>query len=199
MVIEGTATVTRYNDEGIEYSLATLEKGQIFGEMALLTGASRAVKVPGWLPDSITEAGSVPNFMATLLVLLVFLVIALLISGFPARSYWQQVLTVTGSAYLVLAFALFFNLYFHEFVHHGHNLLPWALDQVGLAGVIPGAWITPKLGTLKLLIPLISFGGGVVSIAMLAKLAAQHNLPVIPYHLHQGYLVIITVLSLFLF
>ncbi|MEJ2492671.1 MAG: sigma 54-interacting transcriptional regulator, partial [Desulfuromonadales bacterium] len=45
MVINGQVAVTQKNDEGVEYTLATLEKGDIFGEMALMTGEPRSANV----------------------------------------------------------------------------------------------------------------------------------------------------------
>src|SRR5690349_18705852 len=45
MIIDGTVAVTLRNDEGIEYTLAVLEGGDVFGEMALMTGEPRSANV----------------------------------------------------------------------------------------------------------------------------------------------------------
>src|SRR5690242_162022 len=45
IILDGTVAVTLRNDEGFEYTLATLKAGDVFGEMALLTGEPRSANV----------------------------------------------------------------------------------------------------------------------------------------------------------
>src|SRR5512136_2788327 len=45
MILSGSAAATLTNDEGIEYTLSTMKEGDIFGEIALLTGEPRTANV----------------------------------------------------------------------------------------------------------------------------------------------------------
>lgn len=45
ILVEGSVAVTLTNDEGVEYTVAELGQGEIFGEMALLTGEPRSANV----------------------------------------------------------------------------------------------------------------------------------------------------------
>ena len=104
-----------------------------------------------------------------------------------------------GHVYLFLAFAGFLNIYFHEFVYNGHNLLPWLIDMAGLDGIIPADAVTPNLGTLKALIPLITLSGAVLSLFMLKAIAAKYSLPKIIYRGHQMILSLASLIFLFVF
>src|SRR5512136_3064203 len=45
MILSGSAAATMTNDEGVEYTLSTMKEGDIFGEIALLTGEPRSANV----------------------------------------------------------------------------------------------------------------------------------------------------------
>ena len=45
MILSGSAAATLTNDEGVEYTLSTMKEGDIFGEIALLTGEPRTANV----------------------------------------------------------------------------------------------------------------------------------------------------------
>jgi hypothetical protein len=104
-----------------------------------------------------------------------------------------------GHVYLFLAFAGFLNIYFHEFVYNGHNLLPWLIDMAGLGSVIPAEVVTPNLGTLKALIPLITLSGAILSLFMLKSIAAKYSLPKIIYRGHFLILSLTSLIFLFVF
>jgi transcriptional regulator with AAA-type ATPase domain len=161
-----------------------------------------AVKLPSWGPFArfLTSHQLVNPLVAdvtsSVAIGLVFTALAYLASGFPGVVSWKRNFAVTGYAYLFLAFAGFFNIYFHEFVYQGHNLLPWTVELVGLAAVIPAAWITPNLGTMKVLIPLVTLAGAICSFFMLAKLAGKYSIPQSVRRAHQGIMLLMTLFFL---
>jgi hypothetical protein len=167
-----------------------------------LTALVLAMKLPSWGPfSSFVMRHYTGNLHAADLAMaistgLVFTVLVFLASGFPRNDSWKQNFSLSGYAYLFLAFAGFFNIYFHEFVYRGHNLAPWTLEQIGLSSEIPASWVTPDLGTLKALIPLITLAGAVSSLIMLAKLAKKHDIPAFARRFHQGILCVTTLLFL---
>jgi len=126
----------------------------------------------------------------------IFTVLAFFASGFPGNSSWRKIFSISGYAYLFIAFAGFFNIYFHELVYSGHNLAPWTIEQVGLRNEIPVTWVTPDLGTLKIFIPLITLFGAISSFIMLTKLAKKYAVPVFARRFHQGILFVTSVLFL---
>jgi transcriptional regulator with AAA-type ATPase domain len=161
-----------------------------------------AVKLPSWGPLARFLANHelvnplVADITSTLTIGLVFTALPYLASGFPGGGSWKRNFAVSGYAYLFLAFAGFFNIYFHEFVYQGHNLLPWATELAGLGAVIPADWITPNLGTMKALIPLVTLTGAISSFFMLAKLAGKYSVPPAVRRAHQGIMVIISLFFL---
>lgn len=161
-----------------------------------------ALKLPAWGPVSsyliqhFADNPRAADFVAVIATGLAFTALALLASGFPRDIFWKKHFTVAGYAYLFLAFAGFFNVYFHEFVYRGHNLGPWIIEQTGLAGVIPEPWITPNLGTLKALIPTITLTGAASSLVVLAKLSEKYSIPVFVRRTHKGILCLTSLLFL---
>jgi len=185
------------------------EKWEVPGAMftILIVGSVLAVKLPSLIPLDRYAADYPILFQgagmfirdAALpgLILTLFTVLALVASGFPADQEWREHFVHVGHVYLFLAFAGFMNIYFHEFVYNGHNLVPWLIDMAGLGGIIPADAVTPNLGTLKALIPLFTLLGAVLSLFMLKSIAAKYSLPKVIYG---GHLVILSLTSLiFLF
>jgi polyferredoxin len=168
----------------------------------LLTAMVLAMKLPAWKPFSSLlmqyfpnnlQAADIALAMATGLA---FTTLSFIVAGYPRDSSWKENFAVSGYAYLFLAFAGFFNIYFHEFAYSGHNLAPWTLQQVGLSSEIPVSWVTPDLGTLKALIPLITLVGAVSSLIMLVKLSKKHALPAFVRRCHKGILSVTSLLFL---
>ena len=181
------------------------EKWEVPGAMftILIVGSVLAVKLPSLIPldryateyPALFQGAGIFIRDAALpgLILTLFTVIALVASGFPTDKGWREHFVHVGHVYLFLAFAGFLNIYFHEFVYSGHNLLPWLIDMAGLGGVIPAEKVTPNLGTLKALIPLITLSGAILSLFMLKSIAAKYSLPKIIY---RGHLLILSLTSL---
>jgi ferredoxin len=151
-----------------------------------LTASVIAAKLPSWGPldrflaDRLAflHQGNILGGLAISgTIILIYLAVVLLASGFPAGTSWKQYFTVCGDSYLFLAMTGFLNVYLHEFVYRGHNLIPWTLERTGLDWIIPPGMITPDLGTLRMLIPLITLGGLAVSLYVLRKIARRQELP----------------------
>ncbi|HYA13393.1 MAG TPA: hypothetical protein VEF33_03540, partial [Syntrophales bacterium] len=98
-------------------------------------------------------------------------------SGFPVSPFWKKYFTVSGYAYLFVAFACFLNVYLHELVNNGPNILPWIVDLIGLGSMVPQEWITPNLGTLKALNPIMTLGGAVAALFLLGRMSKQYDIP----------------------
>ena len=187
------------------------EKWEVPGAMftILIVGSVLAVKLPSLIPLD-KYAAEFPVFLQgsgtfitdvalPCLILTLFTVLALVASGFPRDTGWREHFVHVGHVYLFLAFAGFLNIYFHEFVYNGHNLLPWLIDMAGLGGIITAETVTPNLGTLKALIPLITLSGAVLSLFMLTAIAAKYSLPKIIYRGHLVILSLTSVIFLFVF
>jgi transcriptional regulator with AAA-type ATPase domain/polyferredoxin len=187
------------------------ERWEVPGAMftILIVGSVLAVKLPSLMPLD-RYAAEYPIFFlgaGTLMrdavlpcfILTLFTALALVASGFPTDKGWREHFVHVGHVYLFLAFAGFLNIYFHEFVYNGHNLLPWLIAMAGLGGVIPTEAVTPNLGTLKALVPLITLSGAIPSLFMLKEIAAKYSLPKIIYRAHQLILSLTSLIFLFVF
>jgi hypothetical protein len=187
------------------------ERWEVPGAMftILIVGSVLAVKLPSIIPldryaaefpvllqgaEKFISDAALPYLILTL-----FTAVALVASGFPVDKRWREHFIHVGHVYLFLAFAGFLNIYFHEFVYNGHNLLPWLVGIAGLGGVIPAHTVTPNLGTLKALIPLITLSGAIPSFFMLKAIAAKYSSPEIIYRAHQAILAITSVIFLVVF
>jgi len=167
-----------------------------------LTSLIMAVKIPSWGPVSRLISQYMPNYQnladmvvavmtAVLLAFLIFIA-----SGLAVKQAWKQNFAISGSAYLFIAFAGFFNIYLHEFIYSGPNFLPWTLQWLGIGTGIPSEWITPNLGTLKVLVPLITLGGSIASFVMLARLCRKFGIPPGVQRAHQGVMLLTSLLFL---
>jgi hypothetical protein len=174
----------------------------------LLIASVLAVKLPSWSPleKYISEfsvglqAGGIflKEITISCFFLVLFTALAVLASGFPASKKWREHLVRVGPCYLYLAFAGFLNIYLHEFIYNGHNLLPWLIETAGLSDVIPVYLVTPNLGTLKALIPVITLSGSIASLCMLKAIANKHSLPVTVYRGHQAIVLLTSLIFLFI-
>jgi hypothetical protein len=187
------------------------ERWEVPGAMftILIVGSVLAVKLPSLTPlyryaaeypVFFTGAGAfIRDAALPGLILTLFTVLALIASGFPRENRWREHFVHVGHVYLFLAFAGFLNIYFHEFVYNGHNLLPRLIDMAGLGGVFPAETVTPNLGTLKALIPLITLSGAILSFFMLKAIAAKYSQPAIIYRGHLAILSFTSLIFLFVF
>lgn len=163
-----------------------------------LTASVLAVKAPSWGPlarrieQQAWGNPTVVDVTTSIMAGLLFILLAFMASGLASGESRSRNFAIAGIAYLFLAFAGFFNIYFHEFAYNGQNLLPWVVELLGLGGRVPAGWITPNLGTLKALVPLITVAGSFASLMMLSRLSRQHDLPNLARRAHQGLMLVVT-------
>ncbi|HTG82807.1 MAG TPA: sigma 54-interacting transcriptional regulator [Geobacteraceae bacterium] len=148
----------------------------------LLTALVLALKLPASGPfrSLLSGLGAVPHALAELVaicVVVALFIAAVILSCDPGDAASRKdVFTACGPAYLFLAFAGLFNIYFRELVESGANLVPWILQWTGAGGWIPASWVTPELGTLKYLIPCITLAGMATSLYAIRRLSEKHAL-----------------------
>lgn len=167
-----------------------------------LTALVLAVKLPSWvhlerfIGQRMWGGSTIVDFTLSVVISMLFIFLTYVASGLAAEGSRKKNFTVIGPAYLFLAFAGFFNIYLHELVYNGQNLLPWIMDMIGFGALIPSAWITPNLGTLKAVVPLITLVSSIASFSLLARLSSKHSLPSFVRQAHQGILLITTLIFL---
>ncbi len=178
------------------------EKWEFSGALfaVFLTACVLAIKLPEWGPfrrfilhEPEPTRSLLAGFREGLPVLSGFVALPLLVSGFPARKDWSRHFSLSGYVYLFVAFSGCFDIYLHEFVYKGHNLLPWAVHLFSFGSLELPDSLTPNLGTMKALFPIITLAGGIPSLLMLRTLADKYAFP--PY-LYRGHQVILFVCML---
>ncbi|WP_129127393.1 sigma 54-interacting transcriptional regulator [Geomonas oryzae] len=121
---------------------------------------------------------SVTDYLVALAIVAGFTLLTLLASATVRGTGWRQVFTTSGLAYLPLAAAGLFLIFFRALVEGGATLVPLMIDAFGLGGRLDAARLTPEFGTLRLLIyPLIVLAA-LFSLRILGKLQRQDGLPV---------------------
>jgi len=120
-----------------------------------------------WSPgESLLAVGIVVSFAG----------LALLASRGNGPLRWKNVFTICGLAYLPLAISGLFMVYFRALVEGGAQLVPLLLAAIGLNTWLDSAFLTPELGTLRLLVYPILLLGGLFSWRVLGKLHRQYTL-----------------------
>lgn len=151
----------------------------------------------GQWSHGLTRGTPAGEFILSLLIGGGYTGLALLASGPFRTPGWQTRFSAIGHAYLPLAFAGFFNIYFQQFVINGQHILPWLLPLVGLDTIIDPLWVTPNLGTLRALLPLTTVTGWVLSLFLLQRIAGKQVLS--PRFLRPHRWLLGTTFALFLF
>ncbi|SPF48694.1 putative Cyclic nucleotide-binding protein [Syntrophobacter sp. SbD1] len=169
----------------------------------LVIASVLAVKLPDWgifrrfiLRESARSHGLIAALGENLSITIVFAALVLLASGFPFKREWKRHFVVAGYAYLFLALSGLLNIYLHEFVYNGHQLLPWGVHLFSSGTLELPDWLTPNLGTLKALFPIITLAGGISSFLMLKMLADKYCFTKSSYRIHQVILILVMLLFL---
>ena len=117
-----------------------------------------------------------PEGLLALGVVAAFSGLALLASAGTGTSRWRTEFAASGQAYLPLAVAGLFMIYFRPLVEGGARLVPLLVAAIGLGGVLDAARLTPELGTLRLLVYPVIVIGAAFSWAALGRLQRQEGL-----------------------
>lgn len=123
-------------------------------------------------------------FPATLWTLREFLVGILISAGFAGLvmvsslgggwRQWKTSFSICGLAYLPLAAAGLFIVYFRGFVAGGAELVPLVLAATGLERWLDAERLTPDLGTLRLLVYPVIIAGALLSWVVLGHLQREN-------------------------
>jgi transcriptional regulator with AAA-type ATPase domain len=148
------------------------------------------------LHESARSHGLIAALGEGLLITIVFASLVLLASGFPFKREWKRDFVVAGYAYLFLALSGLLNIYLREFVYKGHHLLPWGVHLFSLGALELPDWLTPNLGTLKALFPIITLAGGISSLLMLRVVADKYSFSRFLYRIHQVIMILVMLLFL---
>jgi transcriptional regulator with AAA-type ATPase domain/ferredoxin len=146
-----------------------------------LTGAVLVSKLTPWLTGRTPEVFvSTPwshnEVLLAVSLVGVYAVIAMLSSIGSQGRRWMATFTVCGQAYLPLAFAGLFAIYFVALIEGGENFLPMAIISLGLEQWLEPASFSVELGTLHFFTPLLLIAGTTFSWFLLSGLNRQYSL-----------------------
>lgn len=116
------------------------------------------------------------EYLIACTVVAAFTATAALFSAWTPDAGWRKVFATSGLAYLPLAAAGLFLIYFRVLVEGGARLVPLLLAATGLDRWLDPALLTPELGTLRLLIYPIIVAAMLFSWTVLGKLQRQDGL-----------------------
>ncbi|GFO62809.1 sigma 54-interacting transcriptional regulator [Geomonas paludis] len=120
---------------------------------------------------------SVQDYLLALGIVAGFTLLACLASASVRGTGWRAVFTTSGLAYLPLAVAGLFMIFFRALVEGGAQIVPLMIHALGLDHVLDAAALTPELGTLRLLIYPLLLLATLFSWVIQAKLQRQDGLP----------------------
>lgn len=129
-------------------------------------------------------------------ILLAFVALLLIVSGLPFKKDGQRHFIHAGYTYQFLGFFGFFNIYLHEFIYNGHNLLPWMVNVFSFGSFSLPEALIPNLGTLKALVPLFTLAGGAASLLTLRLLAGKYEFSRAVYRGHQAVMMLVILIFL---
>jgi len=109
-------------------------------------------------------------------IVALFTLLAMAVSAGSRGARWKAVFTICGLAYLPLAIAGLFMIYFRALVEGGAQIVPLVICAAGFDSWLHAARLTPDLGTLRLLIYPIILMGAFFSWSVLGRLQRQYHL-----------------------
>jgi len=146
-----------------------------------LTGAVLVSKLTPWLTGRTPEVFvSTPwshrEILLAMSLVAMYAVIAMLSSIGSQGRRWLATFTVCGQAYLPLAFAGLFAIYFVALIEGGETFLPMVITSLGLERWLDPTHFVVELGTLHLFTPLLLIAGTAFSWHLLSGLNRQYAL-----------------------
>jgi len=120
---------------------------------------------------------SVTDCLSAAGIVAAFTGLAALASAGVRNTGWRSVFGTSGLAYLPLAVAGLFMIFFRVLVEGGARLVPLTLSAAGLDRWLDAAPLTPELGTLRLLIYPVILLAALFSWTLLRKMQRQDGLP----------------------
>ncbi|ACH37461.1 cyclic nucleotide-binding sigma-54-dependent transcriptional regulator, CAP_ED domain-containing [Citrifermentans bemidjiense Bem] len=117
------------------------------------------------------------DYLLALCLVAGFTFLALIASVAVRGARWRSVFTSSGLAYLPLAAAGLFLIFFRPLVEGGARLVPLAVSALGAENFLDATALTPELGTLRLLIYPIILLAALFSWVVLARLQRLDGLP----------------------
>jgi transcriptional regulator with AAA-type ATPase domain len=146
-----------------------------------LTGAVLVSKLTPWLTGRTPEVFVSTPWTHSEVLLAVSLVacyaiIAMLSSIGSQGRRWMATFTVCGQAYLPLAFAGLFAIYFVALIEGGETFLPMVITSLGLERWFAPHFFIVELGTLHYFTPLLLVAGTAFSWHLLSGLNRQYAL-----------------------
>src|SRR6185369_11206869 len=121
-----------------------------------------------------TMLWSIPEFLTGVLIAVTFAGLAMVSSAGGRERGWKAAFSICGLAYLPLAFAGLFIIYFRAFVEGGARLVPLFLNAAGLGEWLDIERLTPEFGTLRLLIYPLIVAGAIFSWVALGRLQREY-------------------------
>ena len=172
----------------------------------LLVAAVLAIRAPECVPlqkllGRITAGQPSVYFEPAIMILIMtaFFIAVVIAAGFPLSKNWRKNLLISGYPYIFMAFVGLFNVYFFEFVAHGENFGVWALSNTGLDRFIPAQWVTPNLGTLQIMLPVMTIAGCSMALYLLKEIVKRESLPSFIFRANQLLILIVSMMFLLLF
>ena len=131
------------------------------------------------------------EYLVALCLVLAYPALSLLCSAGSRLPRWRAGFANSGPAYLPLAVAGLFMVYFRPLVEGGARLVPLLLGATGLDSWLDPAALTPELGTLRLLSYPIILAGGIGSWRVLGR-SQRQALPAAPGLIGHRLLILLT-------
>lgn len=162
--------------------------------VGVVIAAKATPLLSGRAPETFpTTVWSPSEYLLALGMVASFAGVAVAASAF-GRSGWRGVFAASGPAYLPLAAAGLFMLFFRALVEGGAGLVPLVVAAAGLDRWLDAAALTPELGTLRLAIYPIILAAAVFSLSALGRLRRREGFSAGTLSAHRMLIVLATVL-----
>lgn len=140
----------------------------------------------------------VPSALAqNLLITVLFAALVLIFSRLSINEARKRDLWIAGYAYIFLALSGLLNISLCELIYKSDRLPALLVQAFSFGSIRAPEWLTPNLGTLKILPPLVTLAGGIFSLLMLKKQAQKYAFTTPSYRAHQVIMILTVLILLF--